>query len=157
MFKNIVCATDGSENADRALRYAKSIASGDGNKLTVVHVTELYASHLAAGTPVHADEEEVRAKLKKVVSELSDEGIDATLKVVTHRGVQPAHEIADLAEDVSADLIVVGTRGHEPLIGLLLGSVTQRLLHLAQCPVLAVPPTAKEQIDSQAATERIPA
>ena len=114
-------------------------------------------AHLAAGTPIHAHEQEVRAKLKQVVSELSDEGIDATLKIVTHRGAQPAHEIADLAEDIGADLIVVGTRGHEPLTGLLLGSVTQRLLHLAQCPVLAVPPTAKEQIDSRAATEHIPA
>ncbi len=51
----------------------------------------------------------------------------------------PAHVIAEIADHVSADLIVTGTRGHSPLSGLLLGSVTQRLLHIAKQPVLAVP------------------
>jgi nucleotide-binding universal stress UspA family protein len=49
------------------------------------------------------------------------------------------HVIADLARERQADVIVVGTRGHTALGGLLLGSVTQRLLHIAPCPVLAVP------------------
>jgi nucleotide-binding universal stress UspA family protein len=58
--------------------------------------------------------------------------------VSCHSGVA-AHAIAEAAEKDGADLIVVGTRGHSALGGLLRGSVTQRLLHLAPCPVLAVP------------------
>jgi nucleotide-binding universal stress UspA family protein len=51
----------------------------------------------------------------------------------------PAHVIADAATKVGADLIVTGSRGHTALAGIMLGSVAQRLLHLAHCPVLVVP------------------
>jgi nucleotide-binding universal stress UspA family protein len=51
----------------------------------------------------------------------------------------PAHAIAEVAEQANADLIVAGTRGHSPVAGLLLGSVIQRIIHIARCPVLAVP------------------
>ena len=54
-------------------------------------------------------------------------------------GHQPAQDIADTAREIGADLIVLGTRGHGAVAGLLLGSVVLRLLHVAPCPVVAVP------------------
>jgi nucleotide-binding universal stress UspA family protein len=53
-----------------------------------------------------------------------------------------ARPIAEIAAEQGADLIVVGTRGHSGVPGILLGSVTQRLLHLAHQPALAIPPPA---------------
>jgi nucleotide-binding universal stress UspA family protein len=140
MFKTIVWSTDATENADRALPYAKALAQREGSRLVVVHVVEKYASHKASGLAVYADEPEVEGELKKLVAELSEEGFSTELKIVSHVGPQPAQEIADLAREAGADLIVVGTRGHAAITGLLLGSVTQRLLHVAPCPVMVIPP-----------------
>lgn len=140
MFKRIVWATDGSETADRALAVAKSLASEEGATLTIVHVVQRIASGRGKGLTWYADEEQVVARVKKLATELSDEGLSTSVKIVDDRGVQPAHDIADAAREAGADLIVMGTRGHTAIGGLLLGSVTQRLLHVAPCPVLAVPP-----------------
>jgi nucleotide-binding universal stress UspA family protein len=143
MFKKIVWATDGSENADQALAVAKSLASEEEAALTIVHVVQKIATSGDTALGWYADEELVEAKVDKIASELSKEGVNASVKIVKHVGPQPAHEIAELARDTGADLIVVGTRGHGAIAGILLGSVTQRLLHFAPCPVLVVPPTAQ--------------
>jgi nucleotide-binding universal stress UspA family protein len=146
MFKTIVWATDGSPDADRALSVAKALVLEHRAALVVVHIVQRFATE--TGLAVHADEELVKAKLEGVVEELSGEGIDATLRILNHIGPQPAQEIADVARELRADLIVLGTRGHGAVAGLLLGSVVLRLLHVAPCPVVAVP-----SIPSPAPTE----
>jgi nucleotide-binding universal stress UspA family protein len=139
MFKKIIWATDGSASAYRALPYARSLAQQEGGSIVVVHAVETYGGSRAAGLPLFVEEEETRARVDRQVAELQADGFDAALKIVTGFGVRAAHAIADAAEEVGADVIVTGTRGHTALGGLLLGSVTQRLLHIAPCPVLAVP------------------
>jgi nucleotide-binding universal stress UspA family protein len=150
MFRTIVWATDGSEAADRALPYARELASGDGAKLIVVHCNELLVGR-AGGYPVLADEDELADKIRDQVAMLNDEGVDATLEFVAGITPHAAHMIAQVAREVAADAIVVGTRGHAPVAGLLLGSVTQRLLHIAPCPVLAVP-VATLAVDHESAS-----
>jgi len=88
---------------------------------------------------LHANEAEVQGKVRKAAEDLSGQGIEASVDVMVGG---PAHRIADVANEAGADLIVVGTRGHSGVPGVLLGSVTQRLLHLAHQPVLAIPPPA---------------
>ena len=139
MFKTIVWATDGSENADEALSYAKELASLGGGTLVVAHCIETFVGSRAAGLPVHVDEEELKDKVERQVGELRDEGIDVRAEIAPLRPPGIAQMVADVARDANADVIVAGTRGHTPLGGLLLGSVTQRLLHVAPCPVLTVP------------------
>ena len=139
MFKKIIWATDGSASAERALPYAKELARADGASLLILHAVETYAGSRAAGLPLYVEEEELQKRTEEQVESLRGEGIDAELQMVTGLGVRAAHAIADAASDAGADVIVMGTRGHTPLGGLLLGSVTQRLLHIAPCPVMAVP------------------
>jgi nucleotide-binding universal stress UspA family protein len=140
VFNKVIWATDGSEAADRALPLARTLASESNAPLLVVYCEEFTLPGKGGGSlPVHANEEEVEEKIQRQVSDLSGDGLHATLEMDKSKVGGAADVIADIAAREQADLIVVGTRGHSVLGGLLLGSVTQRLLHIAPCPVLAVP------------------
>lgn len=140
MFKKIVFATDGSQDADQALGLATRLAKECGGEVLVVHCEEFTLPGKGGGShPTAANEEELRSKIERQVEELSRDGVRATMKTARANVGGAAHVIAEAARTERADAIVVGTRGHTPLAGLLVGSVTQRLLHIAPCPVIAVP------------------
>jgi nucleotide-binding universal stress UspA family protein len=139
MLKVIVWATDGSPAAERALPLTRWLAKSSGARLVVAHIDELVFGR-SSGLHVHPDQEEVLDRIRTSVQELAQDGIETQLEVAKVTSLGTAHVIAEIAQNVGADLIVAGTRGHGPVAGLLLGSVTHRLLHIAQCPVLAVPP-----------------
>jgi nucleotide-binding universal stress UspA family protein len=149
MFKTIIWATDGSETADEALPFAKALAEAGSGRLIAVHGKEVFVGGRATGFPVLADEEELDAKIHRQVLELRAAGIDATFDLISGMSVHAAQMLADVAREVDADVIVVGTRGHGPIAGAVIGSVTQQLLHLAPCPVLAVPPAKQVAKRSQ--------
>jgi nucleotide-binding universal stress UspA family protein len=138
MFQTVVWATDGSEPADRALSCAKGLAAGPDRRLVAVHAKEELTGR-AAGYRALADDEDLEVKIRYQVDGARAQGFDATFVVVAGAGDSAAHLIADAAADAAADVIVVGTRGRGAIAGVLLGSVTQKLLRIAPCPVLAVP------------------
>jgi nucleotide-binding universal stress UspA family protein len=137
MFKVIIWATDGSSQAKRALPFAKDLAQANGARLIVVHAREIMAGRSAG--PVHLDEDQVQAALGKQVADLKQQGLATTLQMGEVMAGGAAEVIADIADKEGADLIVTGTRGHGTLTGLLVGSVTHRLIQIAHCPVLVVP------------------
>jgi nucleotide-binding universal stress UspA family protein len=148
MFRNIVWATDGSEHSERALPYALQVAESEHATLHVTHVKEKLLAGRSAGTYCLANEDEITDKITAQTAQLASEhGIATKLHVVSEARGHVAARVAEIAEQANADLIVVGTRGHSPLAELMLGSVTQGLLHEATCPVLAVPPTKLADIE----------
>jgi nucleotide-binding universal stress UspA family protein len=156
MFTNIVWATDGSEHADRALQFAADIAQRDGAKLHVVHVVEkLPARKMAGDLNIHVDEEQLKDKVTRQTRQVAAERKGSvTLHLVTGRSGHVAQRIVDITTETGGDLIVVGTRGHSAVVGAMVGSVAQDLLHLAPCPVLAVAP-GRTSSDTPAASQSL--
>lgn len=143
MFETIAWASDGSELADRALEHVRTLAGIHGSRIVAVHVNELLTGPFG-GAPLLADETEIEEKLAGQVDDLCTAGFDARLEICTG-GQDVAKLLADVADDVGADLIVVGTHGRGGVAAAIVGSVARRLCHTSHRPVLVVPPQAKAE------------
>jgi len=148
MFETIVWATDGSELADRALPLVTELARVHDSRIVAVHANELLQGRFG-GAPMLADEDDVRSRIGKQVEDLRAAGFTVDLRVETGSRHTPAQLIAAAAAEVDADLIVVGTHGRGAVATAMLGSVTKSLLHVAQCPVLAITPV-RERVEALA-------
>lgn len=135
----IVLALDGSEGAKRAIPLAVGLARESGSRIVIAHVDERMGTRGQA--PIDIEEERIRAEIQSLAKDLAAQGIEARIEIgeMISLGAEIAHAIAEIAERSKADLIVTGRRGHSEIAGLFVGSVTQRLLHIAKQPVLAVP------------------
>lgn len=141
MFKTIVLALDGSEGSDRIVPLGLALASEHGGRLVVAHADEQIVGK--GGGSINALEGDVEARLKKLAQQLTEDGIKTTVEIRSVMLGGPAPAIVEIADEADADLILCGTRGHSAVGGLLLGSVAQRLLHIAHQPVLVVPESAE--------------
>ena len=142
MFKTIVVAVDGSPDGDRALEFAMATAAEQASRLVAVHVTE-FVGGKGGVYPLAVDEDDVKVRIEAQVEKLRTEGLEAELVSHSVRLGGPAHVIAEVADSVDADVIIVGGRGRSPISDVLVGSVPTRLLQIAHRPVLVVPPPAK--------------
>jgi nucleotide-binding universal stress UspA family protein len=130
----IVVGYDGSESAKRALERAVSLA-GDSDKVLVVAAAESRArTGITEGAHLDPSEVDQRRKdLEEAKELLSARGIDA--ETVEAQG-DPGDVVVEAAK--GADLVIVGSRGLNPLQRLLLGSVSSKVVHRAECDVLVV-------------------
>jgi nucleotide-binding universal stress UspA family protein len=140
MFETIVWATDGSELANNALDDVRQLAEIHGSRIVAVHANEVFTGR-AAGAPMIADEPEIREEIESQVEVLRLAGFDARLKVISGTD-DVAVLVARAADEVEADLIVVGTHGRGRLTATLLGSVARSLCRTSHRPVLVIPPDA---------------
>lgn len=139
MFTTIVVGTDGSAGAEAAFSMAAQLAERDDARLVVVHVQEFLVGGRGGVYPAHVDEDRIKARIRGAVEELNARGVKTDLEIDEIPYGGPAHVIADVAQKAGADLIVVGSKGHNVMSQVVLGSVPTRLLHVAHRPVLVVP------------------
>jgi len=136
----IVVGVDGSETARAALVWAYDEARRRGATVDVVHAWHVpYVGGLPYATAeLHADvfEEDARLILDNAVGSADATGIPAVERVLVHDS--PGRALLGVAK--GADLLVVGSRGRGGFTGLLLGSVSQQVVHHADCPVVVIPP-----------------
>ena len=144
MFSRIVVGTDGSETAGEAVRQATELAKTTGATLHIVSAYEPVPrdrlreeSAEVPGDVAHSvgPREDVNQVLGGAASRAQDTGIE----IQTHpREGEPADALLDVAEEVKADLIVVGNKGMTGAKRFLLGSVPNKVSHHAPCGVWIV-------------------
>jgi nucleotide-binding universal stress UspA family protein len=136
MLEKLLLAVDESEHSRKAVPATVELARAGGGSVHVLHVREL---HYPVPPTVTGDTaEEAQALVDGVVEELKGAGVTAEGTVRPNTGGSPAGPILEYAREVGAGLIVVGSHGHSPLGGLLIGSVANKLTQLSTCPVLVV-------------------
>lgn len=146
LFRHILAAYDGSDQARHALKQAVRIAeAGGGTKLTVVHVLQLPAGLATGGdmmfTPAVTADEELKAAAELLKEAESMASNVVRLKTELAYGA-PGPVILERAQELGCDLIVVGKRGLGKLREMLLGSVSHYVAQHAQVPVLIAKPPA---------------
>jgi nucleotide-binding universal stress UspA family protein len=136
MFEKILLAIDGSEPSVRACDLVRSLALASKADVLVFHVVERhigYAGSLETETP-----EEGSDLVDHAVRTLKDAGVSARGEVLHAVANLTATEILSAAKMFDADVVVLGSRGLSDMAGILLGSVTHKVIHLADRPVLVV-------------------
>ena len=133
-WENILLATDGSTCCDNALARALEIAQERKALLNAVSVVytndEFYAMGQDPVKELYREADKVLDKVKKWAGDL---GVQTKLYV---RDGEPHQAITAMASEISASLIVMGSHGRKGLTRLLMGSVTERVIGYADCPVL---------------------
>lgn len=135
-FEKILVLTDGSQNSRSALRYAITIGKKFGAALDVLLVIEDMPPYISLEIDdefIFRLQETMRQEVENCISFCRKSGVEA--QGIIRHGV-PYEEITTYAEEQGVDLIVLATHGHTGLSHILLGSVAEKVIHHAPCPVL---------------------
>jgi len=145
MFQQILCPVDFSEGSRRAIPYAIALARLHRSILSVLHVQP--QPFVMPALPPLAQGEANLTESRRLATEVA-----ALFESATQSGIkvevliecgQPAQQILSRAATLPADVLVLGTNGAAPFEHLMLGSVAEKVLRKATCPVLTVPPHAE--------------
>jgi len=141
--KKIFCPTDFSEPSFEALKVADEMALHFSAELILVHVVTpipmdpIYVDPTSFDLPLFEKERETSAK--KAIDKISMEKLSASIKkkTVVVQG-DAAYQIVDMAAEENADIIIIATHGLTGWRKVIFGSVTEKVIRLAKCPVLSI-------------------
>lgn len=145
MFTRILVPTDFSEPSDAALEYARTLACTFGAGLRVLHVLENEFLRPVVADP-HALE---TAALRRLQERLTDDDRRTLHAIpVVERSDEPADEVVSYGRTEDIDLIVMGTHGRRGMAHLLMGSVAEKVIRTAPCPVLTLSEAAARRTNA---------
>lgn len=143
--QKIICPVDFSNCAQQALNYAAELAKQFDAELSIVHAYEDPAAYV---TPMPMSgyvgpgaelllelRKQLEVRLSQTKAEVETRGVRVRSELLEGT---PYRVVLDWAKEYGADMIVVGTHGHTGLTHALLGSVTERIVRMAHCPVLTI-------------------
>jgi len=142
LFERILVPVDFSDHSKKTLAYAKEITNSYGANLQLLHIIEdtIHPAFSLSGKSSIFDlvpgiEVDCRRRIEKLIqeAEISKKNTEIIVK-----GGQAAHDIIKFAKDNSSDLVVIATHGLTGIEHLLLGSVTEKVVRMAHCPVFTV-------------------
>jgi len=148
LLRNILVAVDGSENSDRALDFALDLGEKFDSAILILNVSESVTmgavpeeptAYSSGGMAVFAKD------LRKIHEEILSKAVARAKKIKPNLAISsmlregdPAFEIVNAAKEGGFDVIVVGHKGLGRMKELFLGSVSEKVAHLAPCPVVIV-------------------
>ena len=138
MFTKILHANDGSEHAFNALEFALALAKQNRSELHMVSVLEIdYAPEFIE--EVREETGAAARRFHKVLQRAREMAERSGVKLSPHvLSGHPVRDVVALAADIKADLLVIGATGHSAIYEHMIGSRADRIVQLAQCPVLVV-------------------
>ncbi len=141
--RKLLVAVDFSPTSNKAFDYALSLARVFEAEVIALHVLEDPILYAPTTDQSYRDayERTVQGKLDELINRHGAEGVKVVLE--TRHG-SPFHEIVEYARNEHCDMIVMGTLGMGPIQHMLLGSVSEKVVRKAHCPVLVVRPDEQE-------------
>jgi len=140
---NVLVATDFSEASASARAYGRELARTFGATLHVLHAVEnpvMWAGPESAGVDFARLQADLEASAQKQLAALvtADDRRELGARTIMRTGNSPAFEIANYAKEAGIDIVVMGTHGRGRVAHLLMGSVAEKMVRIAPCPVLTV-------------------
>jgi nucleotide-binding universal stress UspA family protein len=140
MYKKILIPTDGSETAEKAVEHGIKLARALGCEVIGLYVIDISAF---AGVPT----ETIWGSMRKLLEEEGNKALATVERIAKENDVKfsvsikegiPSEDIIKVSEEENIDLIIMGTAGRAGLNRFLLGSVAEKVVRSAQCPVMVI-------------------